>query len=211
MDSGCTVKLCEAWDVERSPDSPDPRGTRRFEADGLRLAWFFDPWHPPWIDPADHWPEALEMVMPDMFRRQTWVAKPGEVKKVWREIDAEGVPLGRLAAEVALVLMGKHRPEYTPHTDCGDYVVVKNAQKVELKGNKAEYRMKQRYTSYPGGLKMESYGQVRDSKPELLVEDAVRRMLPKNRLSRVMMKGLMVYPGAEHPHTNQKMETLKVK
>jgi large subunit ribosomal protein L13 len=150
------------------------------------------------------------MVMPDMFRRQTWVAKPGEVKKVWREIDADGVPLGRLAAEVALVLMGKHRPEYTPHTDCGDYVIVTNAKKVALKGNKAEYRMKQRYSSYPGGLKMESYGQVRDKNPALLVEDAVRRMLPKNRLARVMLKGLMVYPGADHPHANHKPETLKV-
>lgn len=148
--------------------------------------------------------------MADDFRRQTWVAKAGEVKKVWRHVDASGVPLGRLAVEVALVLMGKHRPEYTPHVDCGDFVVVTNAKKVALLGNKAEYRMKQRYTRYPSGLKMESYGQVRDRRPELLIQDAVRRMLPKNRLSRVMMKNLKVYPGVEHPHAEQKLEAIKV-
>lgn len=148
--------------------------------------------------------------MADQFRRQTWVAKQGEVSKGWRQVDADGVPLGRLAAEVAMVLMGKHRPEYTPHVDCGDYVVVTNASKVALTGRKAEIRMKQRYTRYPSGLKMESYGQVRDRKPELLIEDAVRRMLPKNRLSRVMLKNLKVYPGAEHPHANEKFEAIKV-
>lgn len=148
--------------------------------------------------------------MADQFRRQTWVAKGGEVSKVWRQVDADGIPLGRLAAEVAIVLMGKHRPEYTPHVDCGDFVVVTNAKKVALTGRKAEIRMKQRYTSYPSGLKMESYGQVRDRKPELLIQDAVRRMLPKNRLSRVMLKNLKVYPGSDHPHANEKFEAIKV-
>jgi large subunit ribosomal protein L13 len=97
--------------------------------------------------------------------------------------------------------MGKHRPEYTPHVDTGDYVIVTNATKVALTGNKAEQRLKMRYTEYPGGLKTETYGSVRQRRPEKLIEDAVRRMLPKNRLSRHMMKKLKVYPGAEHPHT----------
>lgn len=148
--------------------------------------------------------------MADQFRRQTFMAKNGELKKSWRHVDADGIPLGRLAAEVAVFLMGKHRPEYTPHVDCGDVVVVTNAKKVALTGAKAQLRMKQRYTRYPSGLKMESYGQVRDRKPELLVEDAVRRMLPKNRLSRVMLKNLKVYPGSEHPHTTEKLATVKV-
>ncbi len=145
-----------------------------------------------------------------MSRRQTFVAKPGQIQKQWRIIDAAGVPLGRLAAEVATVLMGKHRPEYTPHVDSGDFVIVTNASKVELTGRKADQRLKMRYSKYPGGLKAESYGQVRDRKPELLVQDAVRRMLPKNRLSRVMLKGLMIYPGAEHPHTDKSPAELTV-
>ncbi len=148
--------------------------------------------------------------MADQFRRQTWVAKPGDVKKVWRHVDAAGIPLGRLAAEVALVLMGKHRPEYTPHVDCGDFVVVTNAKKVGLTGRKAEHRTKLRYTRYPGGLKAESYGQVRERKPELLIQDAVRRMLPKNRLSRVMLKNLKIYDGAEHPHATEQPVALSV-
>ncbi len=145
-----------------------------------------------------------------MSRRQTYLAKPNELTKSWRIVDATGVSLGRLAAEVATVLMGKHRPEYTPHVDSGDYVIVTNAKKVGLTGRKAEQRLKLRYSQYPGGLKAESYGQVRERKPELLIEDAVRRMLPKNRLARVMLKGLMVYEGAEHPHGAHNPTTLTV-
>jgi large subunit ribosomal protein L13 len=145
-----------------------------------------------------------------MSRRQTFIAKPGELKKSWHVVDAEGVPLGRLAAEVAQVLMGKHRPEYTPHVDCGDYVIVTNAGKVGLTGRKAEHRLKMRYSSHPGGLKTETYGQVRENKPELLVQDAVRRMLPKNRLSRVMLKNLKIVPGAEHEFAANKPAEMKV-
>jgi len=145
-----------------------------------------------------------------MSRRQTFIAKPGEVKKSWHVVDAEGIPLGRLAAEVAQVLMGKHRPEYTPHVDTGEYVVVTNAQKVGLTGRKAEHRLKLRYTSYPGGLKAQTYGQVREKKPELLVEDAVRRMLPKNRLARVMLKSLKIVPGAEHDFAGHNPVELKI-
>ena len=144
------------------------------------------------------------------MRRDTFLAKPGTMKKAWRVVNAEGVPLGRLAAEVAIVLMGKHRPDYTPHVDCSDFVVVTNATKVGLTGRKAEQRMKQRYTEYPGGLKMESYGSVRQRKPEKLVQDAVRRMMPKNRMSRMVLKNLMVYPGAEHPHADKNPVAIKI-
>jgi len=136
-----------------------------------------------------------------MSRRQTFLAKPNSIAKSWRIVDATGIPLGRLAAEVAIVLMGKHRPEYTPHVDSGDYVIVTNAGKIEMTGRKAEQRLKRRYSQYPGGLKSETYGQVREKNPELLIQDAVRRMLPKNRLARVMLKNLMVYETAEHPHS----------
>ena len=134
------------------------------------------------------------------MRRQTFYAKAGEVPKQWRHVDAEGQPLGRLAVDIATVLMGKHRPEYTPHVDTGDYVIVTNGTKVALTGRKGEQRLKMRYSEYPGGLKTETYGQVRERKPERLIEDAVKRMLPKNRLGRQMLSKLKVYPGAEHPH-----------
>jgi len=144
------------------------------------------------------------------LRRQTFLAKEGEVKKSWHVVDAAGIPLGRLAVEVANVLMGKHRPTYTPHIDCGDFVVVTNASKVGLTGRKAEQRHKMRYSSYPGGLKTQTYGQVRDKSPQLLISDAVRRMMPKNRLSRVMLKKLHIVDGAEHAFAAHKPETLKV-
>ena len=137
------------------------------------------------------------------MRRQTWMAKKGDLEPAWRIVDATDQPLGRLASDVAMVLMGKHRPEYTPHVDCGDYVIILNAGKVGLSGKKAEQKMKLRYSGYPGGLKAESYGSLRDRRPERLIEDAVRRMLPKNRLGRVMLKKLKVYPGSEHPHQAQ--------
>jgi large subunit ribosomal protein L13 len=137
------------------------------------------------------------------MRRETFFAKAGQVPKKWRQVDASGQSLGRLAVDVANVLMGKHRPEYTPHVDTGDFVIVTNATKVQLTGKKAEQRMKQRYTEYPGGLKMETYGSLRQRKPEQLIEDAVRRMMPKNRLTRHLLKNLKVYPGADHPHTSE--------
>lgn len=136
------------------------------------------------------------------MRRQTYFAKTGEIKKQWRQVDATDQPLGRLAVEVATVLMGKHRPEYTPHVDSGDFVIVTNATKVAMTGNKAEQRLKMRYTEYPGGLKTETYGSVRERRPEILISDAVKRMLPKNRLSRHILKNLKVYPGPDHPHKN---------
>lgn len=144
------------------------------------------------------------------LRRQTWVAKNGEVAKGWRQVDASGVPLGRLATEVATVLMGKHRPEYTPHVDTGEFVIVTNASQIALTGKKGEQKLRLRYTGYPGGLKAETYDTVRERAPEKLIEDAVRRMLPKNRLGRRMLTKLKVYPNADHPHKGVNAVELKI-
>jgi len=135
--------------------------------------------------------------------RQTTFRKTGEPNPSWRHVDAEGQVLGRLASDIAVVLMGKHRPDYTPHVDTGDFVVVTNAEKVKLTGRKAEQSVRKRYTGYPGGLKSETFGNLRERRPEALLEDAVRRMLPKNRLGRQMFKKLKVYRGSDHPHQAQ--------
>ncbi len=144
------------------------------------------------------------------MRRQTTIAKPNTVSKKWRTVDAKGQSLGRLAADIAIVLMGKHRPEYTPHVDCGDYVIVLNAKDVVMTGSKAEHKTARHYTGYPSGLKSQTYGQLLDRKPERVIELAVRRMLPKNRLGRVMLSNMRVFPGAEHPYGGHKPTELKV-
>lgn len=125
--------------------------------------------------------------------RQTTFMKSGETTRSCHTFDAADRPLGRLAAEVAPILMGKHRPEYTPHVDCGDFVVIKNAAQVSLSGRKADNKVKTRYSGYPGGLKSRTFGWERDNHPERLVEDAVRRMLPKTILGRQMIKKLTVH------------------
>lgn len=145
------------------------------------------------------------------MRRQTYLATPQTVPaKAWRLVDATDIPMGRLAADVAQVLMGKHRPEYTPHVDCGDFVIIINAGKIGMTGRKAEQNVKQRYTRHTGGLKEETYGHLRDRRPEKLVEDAIRRMLPKNRISRHMLTKLKVYPGTEHPHQSQQPVKMEI-
>ncbi len=144
------------------------------------------------------------------MRRQTYFAKNGEVQKQWHVVDATDVPLGRMASDIAVVLMGKHRPEYTPHVDCGDFVIVTNAERVGLTGQKATQKLKLRYTGHPGGLKAKTYGQVREQNPDRLIRDAVRRMLPKNRLGRQMLTKLKVYAGEEHPHHAQQPRLLSV-
>ncbi|TVQ54745.1 MAG: 50S ribosomal protein L13 [Phycisphaerales bacterium] len=142
--------------------------------------------------------------------RQTTFAKNGDITKKWHIVDARGKILGRLATEVATILMGKHRPEYTPHVDCGDFVIVTNAKDVKLTGNKLEDKTFQKYSQYPGGLKIKTYGTVLAKHPERLIEKAVTRMLPKNRLGRQMAAKLKVYAGEEHPHTSQRPEPLEV-
>lgn len=146
-----------------------------------------------------------------MSRRQTFLVTPQTLPgKAWRLVDATDIPLGRLAVDVANVLMGKHRPEYTPNVDCGDFVVIVNATKIGMTGNKASQRTKQRYSRYPGGLKEETHEHLRERRPEQLIEDAVRRMMPKNRISRHMLKKLKIYPAAEHPHQSQHPVKLEV-
>jgi large subunit ribosomal protein L13 len=142
--------------------------------------------------------------------RQTYFAKAGDVTPRWHHVDAEGRVLGRIATEIATVLMGKHRPEYTPHVDCGDFVVVTNCEKVVLTGRKAEQKTQVAYSGYPGGLKSRTYAQVLQRHPERLMEDAVRRMLPKNRLGRQMLKKLKIYAGPDHPHHAQQPQPLNV-
>ena len=135
--------------------------------------------------------------------RQTYFAKASDVIPRWRHVDADGQILGRLATRIATVLMGKHQPLYTPHVDCGDYVIVTNAEKVVLTGRKLEQKTKLRFSGYPGGLKAESYGSLLKRRPTFVVEDAVRRMLPKSVLGRTMYRKLKVYAGPEHPHQAQ--------
>ncbi|MCB9898420.1 MAG: 50S ribosomal protein L13 [Planctomycetes bacterium] len=134
---------------------------------------------------------------------KTYRAKPGEVLQSWHHFDAEGAVLGRMASRIALILQGKHHARYTPETDTGDFVVVTNATKVFLSGNKADDRMQRWHTGYMGGLREMSSGEMRERHPERLVMLAVRRMMPKTILGRRMLKKLKVYPGAEHIHSAQ--------
>lgn len=137
------------------------------------------------------------------MRRQTYMAKSGSVQPQWHIADAEGEVLGRFAARISRILMGKHRPEYTPHVDTGDYVIVTNADKVVVTGRKAEQRLKTRFSGYPGGLRVRTLGEEMEKFPERVVEDAIRRMLPKGPLGRQMYRKLKVYRGTEHPHQAQ--------
>ncbi|MCX8007243.1 MAG: 50S ribosomal protein L13 [Coriobacteriia bacterium] len=135
---------------------------------------------------------------------KTYYAKPGEVEREWLVVDATDVPLGRLASEVASILRGKHKPQYTPHVDVGDFVIVVNADKVRLTGKKADDKRIFRHSGYPGGLKSIAIGEMLAKRPERVVERAVRGMLPKNTLGRAMGKKLKVYAGPDHPHEAQK-------
>ncbi len=142
---------------------------------------------------------------------KTFSAKPADIEKKWVLIDAEGVVLGRLASIVAMRLRGKHKPTFTPHMDMGDNVIVINADKVQLTGNKREERFYW-HTGYPGGIKSRTKAEILEGKhPERVVEKAVERMLPKNRLARVQMSHLRVFAGAEHGMEAQKPEIIDVK
>ena len=133
----------------------------------------------------------------------TYSAKPAEVDRAWFIIDADGKTLGRLATEIARRLRGKHKPEYTPHVDTGDYVVVVNAANVKLTGNKLDGKKYYQYSGYFGGLKSSTAREVLEKDPERVLREAVKGMLPKNRLNRQVFQKLKVYAGAEHPHTAQ--------
>jgi len=136
----------------------------------------------------------------------TYFPKEGEIVRKWFVVDAAGQPLGRLASRVARILMGKENPKYTPFIDTGDHVVVINAEQVKITGMKVEQKKYQHYTGYPGGLRSEDMKKRMVRKPELVVEDAVARMLPKNKLGKHMFTKLKVYKGDKHPHEAQKPE-----
>lgn len=141
---------------------------------------------------------------------KTYSAKPENVQREWFVIDAAEQTLGRLATEVARRLKGKHKPEYTPHVDTGDYIVVINADKVRVTGNKTKDKIYYHHTGFPGGLKSISFDKLQDKKPEMIIELAVKGMLPKNPLGRAMYKKMKVYAGAEHPHAAQQPQELKL-
>ncbi len=141
---------------------------------------------------------------------KSFLAKKETVERNWRVIDADGAILGRLAAKIAVTLMGKDKPIYTPHVDTGDFVIVINADKVRVTGNKAETKEYQRYSGYPGGQKIISYKRMIERHPERVVEMAVKRMLPKNTLGAHMYKKLKVYRGPEHDHTAQQPQKMEL-
>lgn len=141
---------------------------------------------------------------------KTYMAKPNEVERKWFVVDAEGKTLGRLSSEIAKILRGKHKPEFTPHVDTGDFVIVINAEKVEVTGKKLDKEFYRYHTGHPGGLKEISYRRMRDEKPELFIYNAVKGMLPKNRLGSQIVKKLKVYAGPNHDHDAQKPESLEL-
>ena len=141
---------------------------------------------------------------------KTFSAKPETVKRDWYVVDAAGKTLGRLATEVARRLRGKHKPEYTPHVDTGDYIVIINAEKVAVTGNKATDKMYHSHTGFPGGIKSISFDKLIQKKPEMVIEKAVKGMLPKNPLGRAMYRKLKVYAGSEHTHTAQQPQVLDI-
>ncbi|MDO5746863.1 MAG: 50S ribosomal protein L13 [Actinomycetaceae bacterium] len=137
---------------------------------------------------------------------RTYIPKVNEITRKWYVIDADNVVLGQLAVAAANLLRGKHKPEYTPNEDLGDHVIIINAAKVALSGNKREAKRAYRHSGYPGGLKSVTYGELLDKNPEKAVEKAVRGMVPKTKLGRAQMRKLRVFAGAEHPHEAQQPE-----
>ena len=141
--------------------------------------------------------------------KNTYMQKREEVSRNWYVIDATDMTLGRLAAKVATILRGKHKPTFTPHVDCGDYVIVVNASKVNLTGNKLDAKVYYNHSGYPGGLRERTARTMKENYPEEMIERAVKGMLPKGRLGRQMYKKLFVYAGSEHPHQAQQPVELK--
>jgi large subunit ribosomal protein L13 len=140
----------------------------------------------------------------------TYSPKPGEITRAWHVIDATDVVLGRLATHAATLLRGKHKPTYAPHMDTGDFVVIVNAEKIAVSGNKRTDKFVYRHSGFPGGLKQRSVGEMIEKHPDRLVEKAIKGMLPKNRLGRAMAKKLKVYAGPTHPHSAQKPQTFEI-
>jgi large subunit ribosomal protein L13 len=139
------------------------------------------------------------------------MAKPGEVERKWYVVDAKGKTLGRLASEVAALLRGKHKPQFTPHVDTGDFVIVINAKDVQLTGKKLSNKIYYRHSGWPGGLKMTTAADMRNTRPERMIELAVKGMLPKTSLGRRQLRKLKVYAGPEHPHQAQQPEVWELR
>ncbi|MCI6675713.1 MAG: 50S ribosomal protein L13 [Clostridiales bacterium] len=139
---------------------------------------------------------------------KSYMASPATIEKKWYVVDATGYTLGRLASEIAKVLRGKNKPTFTPHIDTGDYVIVVNAEKIKVTGKKLDQKVYYRHSDYVGGFKSNTLKEMLDKKPEMVIELAVKGMLPKGPLGRQMLKKLSVYAGPEHPHAAQKPETL---
>ena len=146
----------------------------------------------------------------DSLSYKTISANASTVTKEWVVIDAADEVLGRLASQIAKILRGKNKPSYTPHVDCGDYVIVINAEKVKLTGNKMSEKVYTRHTGYPGGQRFATAQDYLKKKPEFVIEEAVRGMLPKTRLGEAIFKNLKVYAGAEHPHAAQNPKAIKL-
>ena len=141
---------------------------------------------------------------------RTFTAKAAEIRREWYVVDAEGQTLGRLASKIAPILKGKHKPTYTPHLDCGDFVIIVNAQKVRVTGHKLDQKFYYHHSGYPGGLRSTSLRDQLDRHPDRVIEAAIRGMLPKNRLGRSMIKKLKVYASAAHPHEAQQPKPLEL-
>lgn len=142
---------------------------------------------------------------------RTYMAKPNEVEQKWYVVDAKGKTLGRLASTVASILHGKHKPEYTPSVDCGDHVIIINAEQIVLTGRKREQKVQYQHSLYPGGLKSVLYSKLLETKPEKALTKTIQGMLPHNRLGRQQINKLKVYRGDQHPHEAQKPEVLEIK
>jgi large subunit ribosomal protein L13 len=140
---------------------------------------------------------------------KTYTAKPREIEQAWRLVDADGQILGRLATEIADTLRGKNKPAYTPHVDTGDFVIVVNAEKVRVTGNKLDQKIYYRHSGYPGGLRERTLAEQLARRPEEVIRRAVKGMLPKNKLAAAQLRKLKVYAGPEHPHTAQNPEPLE--
>jgi large subunit ribosomal protein L13 len=141
---------------------------------------------------------------------KTYVANPATRERNWLVVDASGQTLGRLATQIADALRGKRKPEYTPHVDTGDFVIVVNAEKVSVSGNKREEKLYYRHSGYPGGLRSRTLGELLERKPEEVLRLAVRGMLPRTRLGRAQLRKLKIYAGPDHPHEAQKPEPMEV-
>jgi large subunit ribosomal protein L13 len=141
---------------------------------------------------------------------KTVFVKPKDVERKWYVVNAEGVPLGRVAAKVAYILRGKHKPFYTPHQEIGDYVIVVNSEKAVVTGGKAQKKVYYKHTGHPGGIKSETYGSLISRRPTIPMEKAIKGMLPKGPLGRKLFRNVKVYAGATHPHASQQPKALEI-